>query len=188
MARKLISHLLVTLDGVVNFGSVRDEIVKLRDREVGDDFAAKLAAEDAMLLGRVTYQEWAQFWPASKIEPFASHINRVSKYFVSHSSQPRPWGASGTATAISGDISGAISNLKEQHGQHIGVHGSPSLVKSLLDLGLLDELRLEIYPIVAGGGGSRLFEDGQAPQQMELIDSRSTKKGVVILTYRPRGG
>ena len=84
--RKIVSHLILTLDGVAVFDAVVDTIAKLRDtEEVLSDFFARVAEEDAMLLGRVTYQEWADYWPTSAVEPFASHINRVPKYVVSNS-------------------------------------------------------------------------------------------------------
>ena len=78
--RKLVSDLLLTLDGVTVFNAaVLGTIIKLRHEEVEADFSAHLAAEGAMLLGRVTYDEWAGFWPASTMEPFATHINSVPK-------------------------------------------------------------------------------------------------------------
>jgi dihydrofolate reductase len=76
--------------------------------------------------------------------------------------------------------------LKQQPGKNIGVHGSPTLVESLLHADLLDELRLEIYPVVAGSG-ARLFHDGQAVKHLQLADSKVTSNGVVILTYSSPG-
>ena len=181
--RKVVSHLIMTLDGVVKFDAVADSIVKLRDtEEVLADFFAKVAQEDAMLLGRVTYQEWADYWPGSSVQPFADHINGVPKYVVSRTLKSAPW-ASGEATVVRGDLANALTALKRQGGKNIGVHGSPSLVESLLHANLLDELRLEIYPIVAGTG-ERLFHEGKAAKAMRLVDSKVTGNGVAILTYR----
>jgi dihydrofolate reductase len=183
--RKVIAHLIITLDGVVKFDVVADAIVKLRDtEEVLADFFAKVADEDAMLLGRVTYQEWAGYWPTSTVEPFASHINNMPKYVVSQSLDSAPWGTGGDATLISGDLAEAVASLKQQSGKNIGIHGSPTLVEAMLHTDLLDELRLEIYPVVAGSG-SRLFQDGRPIKQMQLADSKITSNGVAILTYRP---
>jgi len=82
--RKVVSHTILTLDGVAVFDAVADTIVELRNtEEVLDDFFGKVADEDAMLLGRVTYEEWAGYWPTSASEPFASHINNVPKYVIS---------------------------------------------------------------------------------------------------------
>ena len=183
--RKIVSHLIITLDGVAKFDVVADTIGKLRDtEEVLADFFAKVAKEDAMLLGRVTYQEWSNYWPTSTVEPFASHINNVPKYVVSKSLDSVPWGTEGNATLISGGLTEAITSLKQQSGKNIGIHGSPTLVEAMLHADLLDELRLEIYPVVAGSG-SRLFQDGRPIKQMQLADSKITSNGVAILTYRP---
>lgn len=129
--RKVVSHLIMTLDGVVNFEVVMERIVKLRDtEEVLQDFFAKVAQEDAMLLGRVTYQQWAGYWPASINEPFASHINNVPKYVVSNTLDSVPWGTQGNATLIKGNFAEALADLKQQAGKNIGIHGSPTLVES----------------------------------------------------------
>ncbi len=182
--RKVVSHLILTLDGVAKFDAVVDTIVKLRDtQEVLADFFAKVAQEDAMLLGRATYQEWADYWPTSTNEPFASHINNVPKYVVSKTLDSASWGAWENATLVRGSLADAITTLKQQPGKNIGIHGSPTLVEAMLHAGLLDELRLEIYPVVAGSG-SRLFHDGRAIKQLQLADSKTTSNGVVILTYR----
>ena len=182
--RKVVSHLIMTLDGVVKFDAVADTIVKLRDtKEVLTDFFAKVADEDAMLLGRVTYQEWADQWPGSSTQPFADHINGVPKYVVSTSLHSAPWG-SGEATIVAEDLVDTLTSLKRQAGKNIGVHGSPTLVESLLHANLLDELRLEVYPVVAGTG-ERLFHEGKPAIPMHLVDSKITSNGVAILTYRP---
>jgi dihydrofolate reductase len=183
--RKIVSHLIMTLDGVVQFDAVAETIVKLRDtEEVLADFFAKVAEEDAMLLGRITYQEWADYWPTSTVQPFASHINSVPKYVASQTLGAVPWGTSGNATLLKGNLTDALTALKQQSGKNIGVHGSPRLVESLLHAGLLDQLRLEIYPVVAGTG-ARLFQDRRPITQLQLASSHTTKNGVVILTYQP---
>jgi dihydrofolate reductase len=173
------------LDGVAVFDAVVDTIAKLRDsEEVLSDFFARVAEEDAMLLGRVTYQEWADYWPTSTVEPFASHINRVSKYVVSNSLEDVQWGPHGNATLLKGSIAETVTTLKQQPGKRIGVHGSPTLVESLLHAGLIDELRLEIYPVVAGRG-ARLFHDAKPVEHLQLAASKITSNGVAILTYQP---
>jgi dihydrofolate reductase len=182
--RKVISHTIITLDGVAIFDAVSDTIVELRDtEEVLKDFNSRVADEDAMLLGRVTYQEWAEYWPTSTTEPFASHINGVPKYVISRSLDATPWGAFDNATLISGDLTDAVTELKQEPGKNIGVHGSPTLAEGLLHADLVDEMRLEIYPVVAGTG-ARLFKDGNTPKRLELADSKTTANGVAILTYQ----
>jgi dihydrofolate reductase len=183
--RKVVAHLIMTLDGVVKFDAVVDTIMKHRNaNEVLPDFFAKVAEEDAMLLGRVTYQEWANYWPTSTNEPFSSHINKVPKYVVSKTLDSAPWGRRGNATLVKGNLTDAIATLKQQPGKNIGIHGSPTLVEAMLQADLLDELRLEIYPVVAGSG-ARLFHDGRAIKQLQLTDSKITSNGVAILTYQP---
>jgi dihydrofolate reductase len=181
--RKVISHTILTLDGVAAFDAVADSIMALRDTEVLGDFFGKVADEDAMLLGRVTYQEWADYWPTSTNEPFASHINSVPKLVISRSLDAAPWGQYESATLVKSDLADAITQLKQQPGKNIGVHGSPTLVESLLQADLLDEMRLEIYPVLAGNG-ARLFQDSRAPQRLRLADSIVTRSGVAVLTYQ----
>lgn len=183
--RKLVSHLIMTLDGVAQFDAVAERIGKLRDtEEVLADFFAKVADEDAMVLGRVTYEEWEGYWPTSTVQPFADHINNVPKYVISETLEKVHWGTSGNATLLKGDLANVITALKQQPGKNVGVHGSIRLVESLLHADLLDELRLEIYPVVAGSG-ARLFQEGRAPKQLKLATSHTTSNGVVIVTYQP---
>lgn len=137
-----------------------------------------------MLLGRVTYGEWARYWPTSTMEPFASHINGVPKYVVSGTLSSAPWGVKADAELLRGALADAVTELKQSNGKNIGVHGSPTLVESLLHADLLDELRLEIYPVIAGSGAP-LFRKGRAVKQLDLVRSKVTANGVAILTYTP---
>jgi dihydrofolate reductase len=182
--RKVVSHTFVTLDGVGAPDAVIDTIVELRDvPEVLDDFFGKMSEEDALLMGRVTYDEWKDYWPGSEDRPFADHINSVAKYVASRSLESAPWGEHDPATVIRGDLAQAVSELKRQPGGNIGVHGSLTVVESLLHADLLDEMRLEIYPVIAGTG-KRLFNEGRAPKRLRLAESKITGNGVAILTYR----
>jgi dihydrofolate reductase len=184
--RTVISHTFVTLDGVAAPDAVMDTIASMRNTpEVLDDFFGRVAEEDAMLMGRVTYEEWAGYWPTSDFQPFADHINRVDKYVVSSSLDDAPWGEHGRATVLNGELADTVGELKRQPGKNIGVHGSPTLVEGLLHADLLDELRLEIYPVIAGSG-PRLFKRG--PKHLQLAGSRITANGVAILTYKRATG
>jgi len=180
--RKLISHTILTLDGIGTIEDVAGTIIELRGGEAGEDFFRRVADEDAMLLGRTTYEEWADYWPSSTNEPFASHINTVPKFVVSRSLNAVPWGEHGNATLVAGDLAEAIADLKQQPGGNIGVHGSLTLVEGLLQADLLDEMRLEIYPVLAGKG-ARLFHDQPAPKRLRLADSMIASNGVAVLTY-----
>ena len=181
--RTIISHTFVTLDGVAAPDAVIDSIVELRDGpEVLGDFYDTMAEEDAMLLGRVTYEEWAPYWSGKTGQTFAEHINRVPKYVVSGSLTEAPWGEHEPATVIGGDLA-AVADLKQQPGGRIGLHGSISLVEQLLHEDLLDEMRLEVFPVIAGSG-KRLFTEGRPPKRLTLADSKIAGNGVAILTYR----
>ena len=183
--RRLVSHLILTIDGVAKFDAVADAIGALRDTdEVLTHFFRRVTDEDAMLLGRTTYEQWAQYWPTSRVQPFADHINRVPKYVASRTLTSAPWGDRPDASVLDGTLTESVRRLKAQPGGTIGVHGSPTLVESLLQEQLLDELRLEIYPVIAGTGG-RLFHDGRPSQRLRLMESTVTSNGVAILSYQP---
>ncbi len=186
MARTVVAHLILTLDGVAKFDAVQAAIMEPIDKQVEDDSASKIAEEDAMILGRKTYEEWLHFWPDSEIEPFASHINGVPKYVVSRTLKSVTWPTKGKAHLLSGDLRDDVLALKNQPGRNIGVHGSPTLVGSLIQANVLDLLRLAVFPVVAGKG-ARLFEDGFPPERFQLVDSLTSKSGVAVLTYKPLG-
>jgi dihydrofolate reductase len=107
----------------------------------------------------------------------------VPKFVISCSLDAAPWGEDDAATLVKDDVAQTIAELKRQAGGNIGVHGSPTLVESLLQADLLDEMRLEIYPVLAGTG-ARLFKNGRAPKHLDLAESMVTSNGVAILTYR----
>lgn len=143
-----------------------------------DSFGGALDKQDAALLGRVTYQEWASYWPTSTDEPFASYVNNTPKYVVSTTLDTVDWR---NASLIKGDLGPAIAGLKEQPGKNIGVAGSPTLVRSLLREDLLDELTLLIHPVVVGRG-RRLFTEGGDLKRLRLVNSQATSTGVLIAT------
>lgn len=177
--RNVVSGLFISVDGVAEAphewqGDVWDDIMSGAMNDI-------LEGQDAMLLGRVTYQEWAGYWPTSTDEPFATFVNTIPKYVVSTTLDKLEWQNS---TLIKGDLAGAIADLKQQPGGTIGISGSLTLVQSLLQAGLLDELVLMIHPVVVGKG-KRLFTDGNALKRLKLVDSKTSGTGVVIATYRP---
>ena len=180
--RKVVSGLFISLDGVTE--SPDQWQFDNFDAEMMENLGAHLASEDAILLGRVTYQEWAPYWPNSNDEPYASHINNTPKYVVSRTLDRVDWQNS---TLVKGSLAETISRLKQQPGKNIGVAGSPTLVRSLLQDGLLDELTLMVHPVVVGRG-KRLFENGNGynMQRLKLVHSQTTSTGVQVLTYRPR--
>ena len=140
-----------------------------------------------MLMGRVTYQDWLPFWPTSTDEPYASHINKIPKYVISKTLNDVEWGKWEKPTLIKGNLAREINNLKQQTGKNISVGGSPTLVRSLLQEGLLDEFKLMIHPVIVGKG-KRLFTEDVDLKRLKLVDSKVTGTGVVIVTYQPAKG
>src|ERR671917_901856 len=179
--RKVIVSEFVSLDGV--FEAPDQWHFPYFDEEMGQEIAEAMGQADAMLMGRVLYEEWADFWPKQDPEenPFAGRMNGVRKYVVSTTlEEPLEWQNS----ALIGDnIAEEISRLKEQPGKDISISGSGTLVRSLLQDDLLDELRLMLHPIVVGSG-KRLFEDGGDQKALQLLDSKTFSTGVLYLSYQ----
>jgi dihydrofolate reductase len=181
--RKVIAGLFISLDGVTE--SPDQWQFDHFDEDMMAALGAHIAAEDTILLGRVTYQEWAPYWPTSTDEPYASHINNTPKFVVSTTLDKVEWGQRDNITLIKGNLAEEIAKLKQQPGKNIGVSGSPTLVQSLLQSNLLDELYLMVHPVVVGKG-KRLFKEGSELKRLKLVDNKTTRTGVAILTYRPR--
>ena len=171
--RKVTSGLFISLDGVVEAPHLWQ--FDVFDADMEDAMIKMLADIDTILLGRVTYQERAGYWPAYQGEggdmECANFINGTPKWQNS--------------ILIEGALAGTINRLKAEPGGTIGVQGSPTLVRSLLAADLLDELTLIIHPVIAGSG-KRLFPGDSELKRMTLIDSRITGSGVALLTYAPR--
>jgi dihydrofolate reductase len=178
--RKIVAVELVSLDGVME--SPEEWAFSYSNKEMEEANASGMSASDAMLLGRVTYEGLAAFWPnQSGGTPMVDYINSVPKYVVSSTlKEPLEWNNS---TLIKGDVAEEIAKLKRQPGKDITSIGSGTLVRSLLQNSLLDELRLMIHPIVLDGG-KRLFEDGGDREALQLVDCRRFATGVIYLTYQ----
>ena len=140
MVRKVVAYELLSLDGVAE---QPDEFITDFDDVMQENLDRVIAAQDAVLLGRRTYDDWAEFWPTSAIEPFASFINGVEKFVVTSTTPEDSWG---NTTVVDGGLAEFVTKLKQQPGKDIGVHGSIALTQSLLEHGLVDELRLVIAP------------------------------------------
>ena len=181
--RKVVSGLFVSLDGVVEAPHLWQ--FDVFDKDMEEVMIKFLADIDTALLGRVTYQEWAPYWSSFSGEggdqAYADFINNTPKYVASTTLDRLDWQNS---TLIRGALAGTIQRLKAETGRTIAVQGSPTLVRSLMAEGLLDELTLMIHPVVAGRG-KRLFPGDEELMQLTLIDSRITASGVAILTYQP---
>jgi dihydrofolate reductase len=184
--RKLVAAEHVSLDGVME--APERWRWDYDNDEINGAIGAGFAASDALLMGRVLYEEWAPLWSKQDPEenPFAAQMNGLSKYVVSATlGEPLEWQNS---TLIKGqELVEGISELKRQPGKDIVISGSGTLVRSLLREGLLDELQLFVHPVLMGGG-KRLFEEDEERTALELADSRTFATGVVYLTYKPAEG
>ena len=180
--RKVVSWLFISLDGVVE--APNEWQFDVMDDAMIADITSQTDAEDAMLIGRVTYQDWAPYWPTSTDETYASHINNIPKYVVSTTLNDVEWGKWEKPTLIKDNLAEEISKLKKQPGKNIGVGGSPTLVRSLLQNDLLDELKLMVHPVVVGTG-KHLFTEEVELKRLQLVDLKVTGTGVVIVTYQP---
>jgi len=149
--RKVVAYELLSFDGVAE---QPNEFVTDFDEVMRENLGRVVATQDAVLLGRSTYDAWAEDWPASDYEPFASFINGVRKFVVTSTPLKRDWANSAVAD---GDLIGFVTELKRQSGGDIGLHGSICLVQALLRAGLVDELRLVIAPVLHAAG-RRLFD------------------------------
>jgi dihydrofolate reductase len=186
MGRIIVTE-FVSLDGVMEdpggaevfkYGGWTFEIAR---GDEGDKFKLDEALEaDALLLGRVTYEGFAEAWP-SRTGEFADKFNNMPKYVVSSTLNEPEWNNS---TVLEGDVAEAVSNLKQEVHGDIVVHGSAQLVQTLLDHDLVDELRLMVFPVVLGSG-KRLFGETSEKKPLRLVDSKTVGEGVVILIHEP---
>src|SRR5947209_11634619 len=176
--RRLAVTMFMSLDGVVespekwSFPYWNDEIAKFKLEE--------LRASDALLLGRVTYEGFAAAWPSRKdSEGFADKFNSMPKYVASRTLKTLDWNNS---HLIKGDVAAGVAKLKQEPGQDIVIHGSPTLIRSLMPHNLIDEFRLLVYPITLERG-KRLFDES-TQANLKLAESKSYGTGVVKLVYR----
>jgi dihydrofolate reductase len=185
MGRIVVTE-FVSLDGVMEdpggaedfeYGGWTFEI----DRGEGDQFKLdETVGSEALLLGRVTYEVFAEAWP-SREGDFADKFNSMPKYVVSSTLDKPGWNNS---TVLEGDVPAAVSKLRQEQAGDIVVHGSAQLVQTLVENDLVDELRLMVFPVVLGKG-KRLFGDTSAKKRLRLVDSRTVGDGVAILIYEP---
>ncbi|WP_024818918.1 dihydrofolate reductase family protein [Arthrobacter sp. 31Y] len=180
--RKVTAGLFHSVDGVVQdpFKFQFDSF----DDELGTGLTKMINTVDTVVLGRVSYQEWAGYWPnAQQDDDFAAFINPIEKFVASRTlTEPLEWENS---HLIEGDVEQFVTELKSREGGEIAVCGSISLVRQLLFAGILDELTLMTHPVVAGSG-RRLFEDGDPLHRLVLENQYATTKGNVVSTYTLR--
>jgi dihydrofolate reductase len=149
----------------------------------GDQFKVdETMSSEALLLGRVTYEGFAEAWP-TRDGDFADKFNTMPKYVVSSTLENPEWN---NTTVLNGDVTDEVTKLKQQIDGDIVVHGSARLAQTLLEHDLVDELRLMVYPVVLGSG-KRLFGETSDKKALQLAESRVVGDGVGIFIYRPAG-
>ena len=179
--RRIINSTYISLDGVIenpqDWPSGRHE-----DDGRGGQIQTELLLHcDALLMGRRTYEGFAPVWQARSGDPYSDHINAMEKWVVSTTLTDPEWN---NTSVIGGDVAEAIRARKAQPGQDIVQYGFGQLSYTLLEHGLLDELRLWVHPFFVGRGGPQdlLFREGPATQ-FELTDTTPLASGIVVLTY-----
>jgi dihydrofolate reductase len=184
--------LSISMDGVIQAPGRPDEdtrggfdrggwAVPYNDEIMAQRMAEGMSSSGAMLFGRRTYEDFYGYWPKQTDNPFTPYLNAATKYVVSTTlTEPLPWRNS---ILLSGDPAATVANLKSQ--SDLGIVGSAHLVRSLLADGLIDRYVLLIHPLVLGQG-RRLFNERGPGIDLELVDSVTTSKGVIIATYEPR--
>jgi dihydrofolate reductase len=192
---KLTAMVFVTLDGVYQGGGGPDEdrrggferggwMGPLADVETGEFITAAYENMDAMLLGRVTWDIWAAYWPLHHGDDPISHgINTQPRYVPSTTLRDPAWQ---NTHVIEGDVEAAVRELKQQPGRDLLLQGSGKLLRWLLERDLVDELKLVIFPVILGDG-LRLFPEKGQTHRLELLASKTTPSGVMLQTYRPAG-
>jgi dihydrofolate reductase len=175
--RKIVAGLFISLDGVIE--GPNGWMGPWFNPELGQAVGSMMAAQDAMLLGRVTYDEFAGHWPNQAGE-MADTMNGTAKYVVSGTLESADW--QNTTLIPAASAFAEIAGLKQQPGKNIGMTGSATLVSSLLREGLLDELHLLVIPLVVGSG-KRLFGAPSDKLPLKLLDSATFQTGVLHLSY-----
>jgi dihydrofolate reductase len=192
--RKIITTTFVTLDGVMQAPGGREEDKEdgfayggwqmsfPRDEKLGSILDGFFDIPFELLLGKITYDIFAGYWPTAKTDnQVAVPFNRTKKYVVSHESFEPSWNNS---VCITGDVVGQLKKLKAQDGPDLWVWGSGNLIQTLLKYDLIDRMHLWIHPITIGSG-KRLFAEGTRAQNFKLVDSKIGTTGLIFATYEP---
>jgi dihydrofolate reductase len=181
VSRRILANLFITLDGVIESPELWSS--SYWNDEIQNAMSGGMFDAEALLLGRVTYQVFAESWGgrSSEDDPGTEYMNSVRKYVASHTLSTVEWNNS---QLLEGDTAAAVTALKAQDGGDIAVSGSPSLVVWLLEQGLLDELQLLIYPVVLGKG-KQLFRGISDKQTLVVGSCTAFSNGVLHVVYRP---
>jgi dihydrofolate reductase len=182
--RKISVFMMVSVDGYFE-GPNKEIDWHTVDEEFNEFASQQLDEMDGILFGRVTYQMMESYWSTSQAihddQIIAGKMNRLPKYVFSKTLQEVMWNNS---KLIKGDTAAEVQKLKQQPGKDLVIFGSGNLVSSLTRLGLMDEFRIMIAPVVLGGGNS-LFQGIQKKLSLQLLKSRTFRNGNILLTYQP---
>jgi dihydrofolate reductase len=174
--RKVVAYELLSLDGIAE---EPNKFFTDWDEAMEANLADVIGGQEAVILGRRSYDEWAAFWPGSEIEPFATFINGVAKFVATSSPLDRQWA---NTTVIDSGLVEFVRRLKDQSGSDVGIHASISIVQTLLAAGVVDELRLVIAPTIVGRGRRLLV--GLPSIRLETIRSATSPSGYLLVDYR----
>ena len=184
--RKLVVTENITVDGVIDaaegwFAPAGDD-AEADQSDVVEAITEQRRAADALLLGRVTFEQMRGYWPLQTDDTtgISAYLDTVSKYVVSSTLQDPGWERT---TVLRGAVLDEVSRLKSQSGRDIVATGSMMLVRDLIAGGIVDEYRLFVYPVVLGRG-QRLFAGATEAPRLELIETRPFRSGIVLLRYR----
>jgi dihydrofolate reductase len=181
MSRNVVLYELMSLDGFADDPG-EGEWFRGADERLMAFLAEVIASQDAVLLGRRTYEKWAPYWPTATMQPFADFINTTTKYVFASAPLSPDWAET---TRVSEPAAAFVSELKQRPGGDIGIHGSLALARSLLAAQLVDELRLVVAPSLAGHG-NRLFDENGVLQPFDLAAERRSGD-CLLLHYRRHG-
>jgi dihydrofolate reductase len=192
--RKLTGAIFTSLDGVMQAPGRPDEDLSSEfrlggwafpfwDQSLEKPFGRVIGGEYDLLLGRQTYDIFAEYWPDHQDHPIGEKFQRINKYVLTHSTGPLEWENS---HARAGDTASIVADLKRSKGRDLLIQGSSTLYPSLLAADLLDHLVMMIFPVVLGPGKS-IFDGSQACGALKLLNHSVSDKGVVFLSYEPAG-
>jgi dihydrofolate reductase len=176
--RKLLESTFVTLDGVIS--NPQNWSGPYWDQDHSNYSMSLMEDTEALLLGRVTYEVFAEVWPQRSGDPYTDRFNAMPKYVASRTLTETKW----NAHLLEGDAVEAVARLKEEDGGNLLKFGTGEFSKALLDAKLVDEYHLWVFPAVAGSG-DRLF-DGQALTHLDLLGSTTFKSGIIVHKLAPK--
>jgi dihydrofolate reductase len=184
--KSVILQEFLTIDGMAASPDGKTDFIPTDDRSLGVRQMEFIDSVDTMVLGRVTYQLFAHYWPnvasGDEWRPFADKLNAMRKIVFSNTLDRAPWGRHEPATIVKGNAAREVEKLKQESGRDIVIWGSLSLAQALMKLGVIDEYHMIVCPVVLGDG-RRLFEERGAAGELHLLSTRAFDRGTVLLSY-----